>query len=117
MKLPQITNNTDLLIQINSSNLYTDVIHQLNKDFEVIGAAIDFSDSETPEDLFYFLQDVISTLLEKHFDLFLNLLYRVDIDETQIKTIINSMSDNTEQQIAFIILKREWLKVWFRKNY
>jgi len=117
MHLPKVSNNTELLIQIEQTLLYEDLVNQLNKDFEVIGTAVNFSETENPQDLFEFLQEVISTLLEKHFDVFLNLLYRIDIDEHQIKTIINQIADNTEQQIAFLILKREWKKVWFRKYY
>ena len=117
MHLPKVSNNTELLIQIEQTLLYEDLVNQLNKDFEVIGTAVNFSETENPQDLFEFLQEVISTLLEKHFDVFLNLLYRIDIDEHQIKTIINQIADNTEQQIAFLILKREWKKVWFRKFY
>ena len=117
MNLPKVSNNTELLIQIEQTLLYEDLVSQLNKDFEVIGTAVNFSETENPQDLFEFLQEVISTLLEKHFDVFLNLLYRIDIDEHQIKTIINQIADDTEQQIAFLILKREWKKVWFRKFY
>jgi len=117
MHLPKISNNTELLIQIEQTLLYEDLVNQLNKDFEVIGSAVNFSETENPQDLFEFLQEVISTLLEKHFDVFLNLLYRIDIDEHQIKTIINQIAEDTEQQIAFLILKREWKKVWFRKFY
>ena len=117
MNLPKITNNTELLLQIEQTSLYQNLVNQLNKDFEVIGTAVDFSETTNPQDLFEFLQEVVTTLLEKHFDVFLNLLYRIDINEQQIKTIINTISDDTEQQITFLILKREWKKVWFRKYY
>jgi regulator of sigma D len=117
MNLPKVSNNTELLVQIDQTLLYEDLVNQLNKDFEIIGTAINFSETENPKDLFEFLQEVISELLEKHFDVFLNLLYRIDINENQIKTIINQLADDTEQQIAFLILKREWQKVWFKKYY
>ena len=117
MNLPKITNNQELLNEIEATSLYQDLVNQLNKDFEIIGTAVNFSETENPQDLWSFLQEVIATLLEKHFDVFLNLLYRIDIDERQIKTIINQMAADTEQQIAFVILKREWKKVWFRKFY
>ena len=117
MNLPKVTNNTELLVQIDQTSLYEDLVNQLNKDFEIIGTTVNFSESKNPKDLFEFLQEVISELLEKHFDVFLNLLYRIDINEYQIKTIINQIADDTEQQIAFLILKREWQKVWFKKFY
>ena len=117
MQLPKITTNAELLVQIETNSLYENLVKQLNKDFEIIGTAVDFNETENPLDLFEFLQEVVSELLEKHFDVFLNLLYRIDINEHQIKTIINQISDDTEQQITFLILKREWKKVWFKKFY
>lgn len=117
MQLPIITNNNDLLLEIERTALYQDLVKQLNKDFEIIGTAVNFSETENPLDLFEYLQEVIAELLEKHFDVFLNLLYRIDINENEIKSIIDQMAADTEQQIAFLILKREWKKVWFRKNY
>ena len=117
MQLPKITTNTELLIQIETNSLYQDLVNQLNKDFEIIGTAVNFSETENPTDLLEFLQEVIAELLEKHFDVFLNLLYRIDINENEIKSIINEIAEDTEQQIAFLILKREWKKVWFRKFY
>ena len=117
MNLPKVTTNTELLLEINKTSLYEDLVNQLNKDFEIIGTTVDFSESKNPSDLFAFLQEVVSELLEKHFDVFLNLLYRIDINEQQIKTIIDQISDDTEQQITFLILKREWKKVWFKKYY
>ena len=117
MNLPKVTNNAALLLQIEQASLYQNLVNQLNKDFEIIGTAVDFSETTNPQDLFDFLQEVVTTLLEKHFDVFLNLLYRIDINEQQIKPIINTISDDAEQQIAFLILKREWQKVWFKKYY
>lgn len=117
MQLPKITTNAELLVQIETNSLYENLVKQLNKDFEIIGTAVNFSETENPLDLFEFLQEVVSELLEKHFDVFLNLLYRIDINENEIKSVIDSMHEDTEQKIAFLIFKREWEKVWFRKNY
>ena len=117
MNLPKINSSTELLIAIDENSLYDDLVIQLNKDFEIIGTDVNFLETENPIDLFEYLQEVISQLLEKHFDVFLNLLYRIDINEDVIKDIINQMAEDTEQQIAFAVLKREWQKVWFRKHY
>jgi len=117
MQLPKVINNEELLFQINEASLYQDLVNQLNKDFEVIGTSVDFSETTSPSHLFDFLQEVVVQLLEKHFDVFLNLLYRIDINENKIKGIIDTMSSDIDQQVTFLILKREWKKVWFRKYY
>ena len=117
MKLPVVNNTSDLLGQLIQKDLYDKLIHQLNKDFTLIGLDVDFNESENPLDLFNFLCEVVTDLIQKNFTNFLNLLYRIDINEQQITTIINSESTNIEQQISFVILKREWQKVWFKTNF
>ncbi|MEE9348564.1 MAG: hypothetical protein V3U80_00800 [Flavobacteriaceae bacterium] len=115
--MPKIITNEELLFQIDSDSLYKDLINQLNKDFEIIGTDVDFSETKSPSNLAIFLQEVIAQLLEKHFDTFLNLLYRVDVKEAIIKEIINIQKETMIQEISFLILKREWQKVWYKKYY
>jgi len=117
MQLPKIMNSNELLFQIEKPLLYQDLINQLNKDFEITGTTIDFLKVKSPSKLFGFLEDAISELVQKDFDIFLNLLYRIDINEHQIKEIINQANENVEKQITFLILKREWQKVWLKRNY
>ncbi len=117
MQLPKVINSDELILKINETNLYEVLIVQLNKDFIQAGIDVDFTDNSSPKELFEYLNEVISVLLRKRFDDFLNLLYRIDINENQIKSIITAMSGDTEQEITFLILKREWQKVWFRRFY
>lgn len=117
MQLPKVINTAELIIQINQSELYNDLIEQLNKDFSLAGVSFKFYNNEVPEIIFNQLKEVIVELLQKRFDDFLNILYRIDINENQIRKIIESMSGNVEEQISFIILKREWQKVWYKKYY
>lgn len=117
MQLPKVTNTAELIIKINQTELYRNLVLQLNKDFNLVGVSVEFYDNESPKVLFNQLKEVISILLQKSFDDFLNILYRIDINENQIKKVIDNMSEDVEEQISFIILKRVWQKVWFKKFY
>jgi len=47
----------------------------------------------------------------------LNLLYIIDVSEDQIKILDGFDRIQLAEQVSFLILKREWQKVWFRKFY
>ncbi len=117
MQLPKIINTAELIEQINQSELYLDLIKQLNKDFNLAGVSVKFYNDETPRIVFDQLKEIILELLQKKFDDFLHILYRIDVNEIQIKKIIEDMSGDIEEQISFIILKRVWQKVWYKKYY
>ena len=46
----------------------------------------------------------------------MNLLYRIDISEKKIGDIGTSDFDQVVHIITFMILKKEWQKVWFRNR-
>jgi hypothetical protein len=117
MNIPKVISQEDLLIQIDKTVLYQNLVQQLNKDFELAGISVNFKDDATSKDLFNELREVIAELLQKQFDDFLNMLYRVDVDEFQIRRIIHQANNHIEADISFIILKRIWQKVWFKKYY
>ncbi|MBC7641800.1 MAG: hypothetical protein H7174_05590, partial [Flavobacterium sp.] len=48
---------------------------------------------------------------------YLNLLYIIDVPEDQIKKLDGSDIEELSAQVAFLILKREWMKVWFRNRF
>jgi len=47
----------------------------------------------------------------------LNLLYIIDVPENNVKELDGSDAVELSEQISFLILKREWMKVWFRNRY
>lgn len=94
-------------------DLYLKLIKQLNKDFQIVGRMDEFSLKSNPKELIHQLQLIINNLIINHYQDFLNLLYRVDVAESQI----NSFDMETlSKQVVFLILKREWQKVYFRNK-
>ncbi len=110
--------STDLLLaEANSENLYPKLIEQLNKDFNLANEAIDFYQSIKPQELKIQLHEKIYRLIQYKFAAYLNLLYIIDVAEDQIMKLDGSDIFILSEQVAFLILKREWMKVWFRNRY
>lgn len=110
--------NTDLLFEeAERESLYLQLIEQMNKDFNLANEGIDFPMSISPEELKIQLHEKIYRLIQYKFAEYLNLLYIIDVAEDQVKKLDGSDLVILSEQVAFLILKREWQKVWFRNKY
>ncbi|MGO4819856.1 MULTISPECIES: hypothetical protein [unclassified Flavobacterium] len=110
--------NTDLLLsEAESESLYLSLIEQINKDFNLANEGIDFPRSISPEELKIQLHEKIYRLIQYKFAEYLNLLYIIDVSESEIKKLDGSDLVMLAEQVSFLILKREWQKVWFRNKY
>ncbi|WP_290876079.1 hypothetical protein [Flavobacterium sp.] len=110
--------NTDqLLSEAEKENLYSKLIEQLNKDFNFANEAIDFPQSTTPYELKVQLHEKIYRLIQYKYTELLNLLYIIDVPEENIKQLQGMDTTELAEQIAYLILRREWMKVWFRNRY
>ncbi|MDX6181180.1 hypothetical protein SGQ44_03375 [Flavobacterium sp. Fl-77] len=113
-----IPENTDfLLANAESKNLYLNLIEQINKDFNLANEGIDFPLSVSPEELKIQLHEKIYRMIQYKFAEYLNLLYIIDVSESEIKKLDGSDLVLLAEQVSFLILKREWQKVWFRNHY
>ena len=109
--------NTDsLLIEAANESLYLKLIEQINKDFNLANEGIDFPMSTSPEELKIQLHEKIYRLIQYKFAEYLNLLYIIDVSEDQIKKLDGSDLVSLSEDVAFLVLKREWQKVWFRNR-
>lgn len=110
-------NFENLIDDVQKLDLYNLLILQLNKDFQLANEPIDLPQNILPNDLNLQLTDSIYRLLQHKFAEYLNLLYIIDISEETIKKLDGSDLGMLASQVSFLILKREWQKVWFRKFY
>ncbi|WP_348727173.1 hypothetical protein [Tenacibaculum sp. 190130A14a] len=106
-----------LLTQVVDKDLYIQLIHQLNKDFELVSLDIAFDTESTPLELKNTLQETVKNLLLNDSDGYYNLLYRIDVSETIIKSIDTSSMDNYSEEVTFLILKRVWQKVYYKNKF
>lgn len=107
----------NLLSQAEKENLYLKLIEQLNKDFNFANEPVDFHSSTKPEELKVQLHEKIYRLIQYKFAEYLSLLYIVDVPEDQVKRLDGSDIMELSEQVSFLILKREWQKVWFKAYY
>lgn len=110
-------NIDSLLSEAEKEVLYLKLIKQINKDFNLANEGIDFPLSISPDELKIQLHEKIYRLIQYKFAEYLNLLYIIDVSEDQIKKLDGSDLVVLAQDVAFLILKREWQKVWFRNRF
>lgn len=105
-----------LLVEAQNEHLYQKLIEQLNKDFNFANEAIDIPQNTSAEQLKTMLHEKVYRLIQYKFAEYLNLLYIIDVSESEIKKLDGSDISALSGQVAFLILKREWQKVWFKNK-
>lgn len=107
----------DLINQAEEGHLYFKLIEQTNKDFALANEAIDIPLDVFPFQFKELVHEKIIKLINYKFAEYLNLLYIIDVSEEEIKKLDGSDIIQLSEQVTFLILKREWQKVWFRNKY
>ncbi len=111
------TSIDSLIEEAEEQNLYFKLIEQTNKDFALANENIDIMLDIFPFELKLLIQEKIIKLINYKFAEYLNLLYIIDVPEDEIKKLDGSDVFKLSEEVAFLILKREWQKVWFRNKY
>ncbi|WP_420571682.1 hypothetical protein [Kordia sp.] len=110
------THIEELLGEATQEALYEKLIVQLNKDFLMANIEESFSTNIAPETLKKELHAIVYQLIHEKFAEYLNLLYIMDVSEAKIKALDGSDVVKLSEQVTFLILKREWQKVWFKNK-
>ena len=106
----------ELLQKVEIENLYEKLILQINKDFQLSNLSYEFSIAITPSELKEDLAKLLQKMITYHYDDYLNFVYRVDVSEKELLAIKSDNLDETIDQLTFVILKREYQKVWFKNK-
>ena len=56
-------------------------------------------------------------LIQTKFSDYINLLYIVDVSEQKVKTLDGSDLLKLSEEVTFLILQREWQKVWYKNSH
>lgn len=115
MELPQ--NFEGLIEQANEMQLYKKLINQLNKDLLYANVDLEFDAQTLPTSLKFVLQEEVYKLLQNKFTDYLNLLYIVDVSEVKVRSLHSDDTQKLSEAITFLILQREWQKVWYKAKY
>jgi len=115
MKLP--TTFDSLIEEATQIGLYKKLIIQLNKDLILANISLNFDEEVLPTSLKLILHETIYTLIQEKFRDYINLLYIIDVSEEKIKQLDGSDTLKLSEQVTFLILQREWQKVWYKNNH
>jgi hypothetical protein len=107
----------DLIVEAHQLDLYKKLIQQLNKDFLSANIDLDFHEDILPSSLKLLLHETVYNLIQEKFAEYLNLLYIIDVSEKAIKALSGDDTVKLAEAVSFLILRREWQKVWFRNKY
>ena len=105
-----------LLKQIESHDLLGNLIQQINKDADLAGVSFICDKSISAKELVPKIYAFLFQLITTDFGAYLNFLYRVDIPERVLKSIPEIEPELIAKKVTFMVLQREWQKVWFRNK-
>jgi len=113
----QLKTTDEILSASKGLQLYKKLVLQLNKDFQRAAIDVSFLEIISPSELKTKLQEIVFNLIQNHYSEYLNLLYIIDVSEVKIKQIEAENTLETIENISFLILSREWQKVWFKNTF
>lgn len=87
------------------------------KDFHLDADALVDVSNLTYNSLLDRLTQIVDHLISKDFNRLLNALYRIDVSEVKLKSVLAKRPENTPTVIAQMILDRELQKVASRKKH
>ncbi len=112
-----INNSEELVSYLEKDNLVGALIDQLNKDFQLANVHCSLDSSINSTELANQLKEIVLGLLENNYDGYLNLIYRIDIPLKDLEMAQKLPFNERINKVVFLVLKREFQKVWLRMNY
>ncbi|QLE01112.1 hypothetical protein HX109_05860 [Galbibacter sp. BG1] len=109
--------SSDLLQVASEEKLYKKLVLQLNKDLKLANHEEEFALDISAEKLKRDLHEIIYILINERFADYLNFLYIIDVPEKQVKSLDGNDVVQLSEEVTFLVLKREWQKVWFKNKY
>ena len=102
---------------IQNNNFLNETVSQIKKDFLMVGVNFDIEKPVSSfNKLFIFTYNLINALNEREPKRLLNLLYRVDLSEEQVKEEMQSSELSFIELLSEMMVKRELYKVIIRKK-
>jgi hypothetical protein len=107
----------ELLQHATNLALYEKLVLQLKKDFALANITLDLPAPVNPGQLRSVLTEKVYLLLMERFPEYLNLMYIIDVPEKAFSAIESTDVVEVAEGVSFLILKREWQKVWLKHSY
>lgn len=107
----------ELIAEAEGLKLYKKLIIQLNKDLLYANVDLEFDEEVLPTSLKLILQEEVYHLIQTKFSDYLNLLYIIDVSEIKVRALDGNDTIKLSEEVTFLILQREWQKVWYKAKY
>lgn len=110
----------DLVASLSNQSFVLKTQQQISKDFNQHGFEFEplfVSQGYEIEKLKIAVQEMLLEVLQKHPGKWMSLMYTIDIPEKQYVTFFSGTSTDWIIDFAFLIIKREAQKVFFRENF
>ena len=78
---------------------------------------LEFDEETLPTSLKLVLHETIFNLIQNKFSDYLNLLYIIDVSEIKVRGLDSNDAVKLSDDVTFLILQREWQKVWYKAKY
>lgn len=109
-------NQIEIFKKIESEHYLPKLIEQLNKDFQLANIDSVFGSELLITEVNEQLNKLIYKLITTQYDDYLNLLYRIDVSEKELALVAEVDLKENIKEISFLIIKREFQKVWFKSK-
>ncbi|NER09558.1 hypothetical protein SAMN06265375_101934 [Muriicola jejuensis] len=113
----ELSNSSEVLRKAASLDLYHNLVDQLVKDFALANISFQPRKEVSPAELTALLREKVYVLLLERFPDYLNLLYIIDVPENSLSSGETRDAADMAEEAAYLILKREWQKVWLKHSY
>ena len=110
----ELSNQYSVELKSLEKGIYTDVIKQIIKDFQLVGLTPTWKEIDKPDVFWMEFIQVINELLLNEPEKVRALLYRVDLDESVLNTLVESTAIDKIAEFSRQILIRETQKVMSR---
>lgn len=113
----EVVNSDQLLHLAGEALLVEKLLLQVEKDFKLANAPLNLTIGFDPQSFVSKIHEKVYFLMIENFSGYLNLLYVIDVPEGELQHLEITDSVEVAQHVTFLILKREYQKVWFKNNY
>ncbi|SNR28394.1 hypothetical protein SAMN04488009_0783 [Maribacter sedimenticola] len=112
-----VNNSTELLQLTKEQKLLGQLQKQIKKDFISANVPLQIPTDVELKAYVSIIMEKVYVLLMERFPDYLNLLYVIDVPERDFKHIKITDTVEVAAQVTFLILKREYQKVWYKNTY
>ncbi|APQ17789.1 hypothetical protein [Maribacter hydrothermalis] len=116
MKL-NVESSEQLMQVVLNDSLFDKLIQQVQKDFVLANIPLKIPELLEYIEFVALIKEKLYFLMMDHFAEYLNLMYIIDVPESEFQNIEITDTVDVADQVTFLILKREYKKVWYRNRY